>query len=81
MTFMNDISSKGYARKVPKSNIKVEEGKTWYLPHHGVYHPNKPSKIHIVFDCSCNYKGTSLNEEFLQEPNLRNSLVGVLTRC
>ena len=80
VTFMNDIISKGYARKVPESNIKVEEGKTWYLPHHGVYHPNKPSKIRVVFDCSCDYKGTSLNEELLQGPNLTNSLVGVLTR-
>ena len=33
-----------------------------------------------MFDCSCRYKGTSLNEELLQGPNLTNSLVGVLTR-
>ena len=80
VTFMNDIIGKGYARKVPESNIKIKEGKTWYLPHHGVYHPNKPGKIRVVFDCSCNYKGTSLNEELLQGPNLTNSLVGVLAR-
>ena len=33
-----------------------------------------------MFDCSCSYKGTSLNEELLQGTNLINSLVGVLTR-
>ncbi len=80
VAFMNDIISKGYARKVSESRMKVEEGKTWYLPHHGVYHPKKPGKIRVVFDCSCSYKGTSLNEELLQGPNLTNSLVGVLTR-
>ena len=78
--FMNDIISKGYARKVLEPSMEVEEGKTWYLPHHGVYHPKKPGKIRVVFDCSCSYKGTSLNEELLQGPNLTNSLVGVLTR-
>ena len=80
VTFINDIISKGYATQVSESNIEVEEGKLWYLPHHGVYHPKKPGKIRVVFDCSCSYKGTSLNEELLQGPNLTNSLVGVLTR-
>ena len=80
VTFMNGIISKGYAREVPKANMKIDEGKTWYLPHHGIYHPNKPGKIRVVFDCSCNYKGTSLNEELLQGPNLTNSLVGILAR-
>ena len=56
VTFMNDIIGKGYARKVPESSMKIEKGKTWYLPHHGVYHPHKPSKIRVVFDCSFNYK-------------------------
>ena len=80
VTFMNGIISKGYAREVPKANMKIDEGKTWYLPHHGIYHPNKPGKIRVVFDCSCNYKGTSLNEELLQGPNLTNSLVGIMAR-
>ena len=80
VTFMNDIISKGYARKVPELSMKVEEGKTWYLPHHGVYHAKKPGKIRVVFDCSCSYKGASLNTELLQGPNLTNPLVRVLTR-
>lgn len=28
------------------------DGKIWYIPHHGVYHPKKPDKIRVVFDCS-----------------------------
>ena len=30
-----------------------------YVPHHGVYHPKKPGKIRVVFDCSARYAGTS----------------------
>lgn len=50
------------------------------LPHHGVYHPKKPDKIRVVYDCSAEYQGTSLNKQLYQGPNLTNNLVGVLTR-
>ena len=56
--FLKDIIAKGYARK---STTKAASGKTWYLPHHGVYHPNKPEKIRVVFDLSGDYKGRCLN--------------------
>ena len=78
--FMNKIITQGYAAKVPESQLDVEEGKVWYLPHHGVYHPRKPEKIRVVFDCSSEYKGTSLNRELLQGPDLTNLLVAVLMR-
>lgn len=45
----------------------------------GVYHPKK-KKIRVVFDCSAVFKGMSLNSQFLQGPNLTNTLLGVLTR-
>ena len=51
-----------------------------YVPHHGVYHPAKPSRIRVVFDCSAVYKGTSLNKNLLQGLDLMNSLMGVLCR-
>ena len=50
--FMNEIVEKGYARV---SDRTPADGKLWYLPLHGVYHPakpTKPNKICIVFDCS-----------------------------
>ena len=25
-------------------------GKTWHLPHHPVFHPQKPGKVRVVFD-------------------------------
>ena len=55
-------------------------GKTWFIPHHGVYHPHKPGKIRVVFHCSAKYKGKSLNDLLLKGPDLTNSLLGVLTR-
>ena len=39
--FISEIIEKGYARKVSAEELPPEEGKVWYLPHHGVYHPKK----------------------------------------
>lgn len=78
--FVTDIIHKGYARKVPEKQLNREDGRVWYLPHHGIYHPKKPDKIRVVYDCSAEYQGTSLNKELYQGPDLTNSLVGVLNR-
>ncbi|XP_077977489.1 uncharacterized protein LOC144433051 [Glandiceps talaboti] len=75
--FMDDIIDKGDAERV---SSKEEEDRVWYIPHHGVYHPQKPEKIRVVFDCSARFKGTSLNNHLLTGPDLINGLVGVLCR-
>ncbi|XP_068756248.1 uncharacterized protein [Montipora capricornis] len=46
-SFMADIISKGYARKVD-DKLEDEVGRNWYLPHHGIYHLQK-SKVRVVF--------------------------------
>ena len=46
---MEEIISKGYARK---STREAAPREIWYLPHHGVYHPNKPGKIRVVLETS-----------------------------
>ena len=75
VTFMNEMFEKGHAEKAP------EECKSaWYIPHHGVYHPKKPGKIRVVFDCSAKCDNQSLNQQLLQGPDLTNSLIGVLCR-
>ena len=74
--FMSNLSVKRYARKMDDSPV----GRTWYIPHHGVYHPSEPRKIRVVFDCSAQFAGKSLNEELLTGPDLTNPNVGVLTR-
>ena len=59
--FMEDILSKGCARKVSSDQKNLMKDTSWYIPHHGVYHPHKPGKIRIVFDCSAKFLGKSLN--------------------
>ena len=58
--FMSDLLAKGYARRVPPVQASPDEGKAWYIPHHGVYHPHKPHKIRVVFDCSATSKDCHL---------------------
>ncbi|XP_077073702.1 uncharacterized protein LOC143724510 [Siphateles boraxobius] len=79
VSFMNEVIKKGYAVKVPDEELKRSDGKVWFIPHHGVYHPKK-HKMRVVFDCGASYQGTTLNEQLLQGPDLTSSLVGVLTR-
>ena len=74
---------KGCAEKAPprdETGIKIGEARINYVPHHGVYHSRKPGQIRVVFDCSAQYKGTSLNKNLLQGPDLTNNLMGVLCR-
>lgn len=77
---MQDLIDKGYAEKVPVSDLSRNDGKVWYLPHHPVFHPKKPDKVRIVFDCAARFKEQSLNDEILRGPDYINSLIGVLLR-
>ncbi|XP_052071218.1 uncharacterized protein LOC127709652 [Mytilus californianus] len=78
-TSMNDFIEKGYVEKVESSEQDID-GHVWYIPHHGVYHPQKPDKVRVVFDCSARYQDHSLNDHLLQGPDLTNTLIGVLCR-
>ncbi|XP_063872995.1 uncharacterized protein LOC135107264 [Scylla paramamosain] len=78
--FMDDMITKDYAEVVPTKDLVRNDGKVWYIPHHGVYHPRKPKKLRVVFDCSANYRNQSLNSHLLQGPDLTNKLIGVLCR-
>ncbi len=76
--FIKDIIARGDAERVPEMELSNQPA--WYIPHHGVYNPQKPGKICIVFDCSARFQNTSLNEHLLTGPDLTNTLVGVLCR-
>jgi len=58
----------------------TQPGCVYFISHHGVYHPKKPDKLRVVFDCSARFKGSSLNDHLLSGPDLTNSLLGVLCR-
>ena len=74
--FVSKMLDNNYAEKV----TNCEELNVWFIRHHGVYHPLKPEKIRVVFDCSARFRSFSLNEYLLQGPNLTNTLLGVHCR-
>ena len=76
--FMDDLLRKNYAEKVNSSDLALKD--RCYLPHHPVFHLQKPAKVWVVFDCSAKCRGTSLNDQLLQGSDLTNTLVGILTR-
>jgi len=39
--FLSDMLAKGYAEKVPEDQLNRNDGKVWYVPHHGVFHQKK----------------------------------------
>ena len=72
---MDDMLAKGYAKK---STSPAPLGKTWYIPHHGVFNPNKPGKVSVVFDCSAEVGGESTNRNLSTGSDLTNQLIGGL---
>ena len=78
--FMNNLISRGYAKKLTEEEAARRSSRTWYLPHHGVFHPQKQDKIRVVFDAASMHNGVSLNNQLHQGPDLTNSLLGVLLR-
>ena len=75
---MKDRIDKGQAEKVPDNKLHLDNGCVWYIPHHRVYHPQKPDKIHVVLDASAEFNGESLNKHLLQGLDLTNNLTGFL---
>lgn len=78
--FMDGILASRDAEQVPADQAAGKPGEVWYIPHLGVYHPKKPQKIGVVFDCSAKSHGTSPNDHLLQGPDQMNGLVGFLCR-
>ena len=74
---MEDMVQKGYAEK---SFQQVQQGKTWFIPHHGEYHPSKPGKIRVVFDCSAEYDGVSINKKLMSVPDFTNQIISILVK-
>ncbi|KAJ8364902.1 hypothetical protein SKAU_G00137330 [Synaphobranchus kaupii] len=76
-SFMEKLFENEHAEQAPP----VHEGdERWYLPIFGVYHPQKPGQIRVVFDSSAQHHSVSLNSVLLTGPDLNNTLLGVLVR-
>ena len=76
MAFMDSIIKKGYTVRVSEVKMNRDDGRMW----HGIYHPRKPKKIRVGFDCTAQHRGVSLNHALLQGPDLMHNLVDVLLR-
>ena len=61
-----------YAKKLFQ---QVQQGKTWFIPHYGVYHPRKLGKLQVVFDCSAEYNGVPINKTLMSGPDLTNQII------
>ena len=71
----------GWARPLTKEESQSNVKPVYYLPHHGVYRPDKPSTpLRVVFDPASQYQGASLNSFLCKGPCLIGNLLGVLLR-
>ena len=71
---MDNFLVEGYTKQFEV----VLSGKTWYIPHHCVYHPSKPGKIRVVFHCRSEFQGRSINRELLSGPDLTHQVIGIM---
>lgn len=71
---MQKLTGAGAAQKVTQEKPPEE---CWYIPHYLVAHNGKNR---LVFNCSHQYIGQTLNQYLLPGPTLGASLVGVLLR-
>nr|XP_055033759.1 uncharacterized protein LOC129422083 [Misgurnus anguillicaudatus] len=70
------LESAGYVSKITAEEAD-QSAESWFIPHHMVQHNGKDR---IVFNCSFQHQGQSLNEQLLPGPTLGPSLLGVLLR-
>ena len=71
---VNELLDNQYAEIVPECELAVTPLVN-FLPHHST-----GQKFRMVFDCSADFEGTSLNKKLLSGPNLNNNILGVLMR-
>jgi len=63
-----DFVSKGYARKLTAEESERRSRRTSYLPHHGVFYPQKKDKIRVVFDAAALYVGSVTQQPAAPRP-------------
>ena len=64
-TIKTDVES-GFIEKMSQNDISnTENARIWYLPHHPVFHPQKPEKFRRVCNAALKYQGISFNDKLL----------------
>lgn len=78
---IQDMVSRGVARKLTDEEIKNYQGPVHYLPHHEILKPeSKSTPIRIVFNSSASYMGHVLNDYYAKGPDILGDLWGILLR-
>lgn len=78
---IEDYFTRGFSRLTKPDELERTEPNTVnYIPHHGVINPNKPGKIHVVFDASAKFRGVSLYDHLFRGIDYLNALTSVLIR-
>ena len=52
--------------------LPLQLGKTWYIPHHDAFIPNKSGKIRMLFELSAEVGGESINRNVITACDLTN---------
>ena len=77
-TIDTDVNAE-YVRKVDQAELNENRDKLqWYSPHHPVINPHKPEKVRRVCNAAAKYQGVALNDKLLPEPELLQSLIGII---
>lgn len=70
-----------FARKLSNEEMMAYKDPVHYISHHKVVRPEKKTTpILVVFNSSATYQGDRLNDYWMKEPDLLNSLYGVILR-
>ncbi|KAK3744569.1 hypothetical protein QZH41_003507 [Actinostola sp. cb2023] len=76
---ITEYERNGWARRLTNQELSTVRTPVYYLPHHGVYRPEKKSTpLRVVFDPASPYQGVSLNSLLHKGPCLIGNLLGVL---
>ena len=72
---------KGFVRILKQEEIEATKlERQRYVPHHPVENPNKPGKVRRVCKAASKFRGVSLNDNLLTEPDLLQNLIGIIFR-
>ena len=78
---IDDMISRGVARKLTRKELDEYTGPVHYLSHHEVIKPESTSTpCRIVFNSSAKCNGQSLNDYWAKGPDLMNNLLGIMIR-
>ena len=79
-TIDTDVNAK-YVRKVDQAELNETKDKLqWYLPHHPVINPRKPTNVRRLCNAGAKHQCVALNGRLLSGPDLLQSLIGLIFR-